>query len=187
MTENIQTAPILTVTWDTVIGSRHVGYDPDSGPEVEPVSLGEMVVAGIVDRLTGDIKRDADSYRDAVREARDAANEAVKAEAAALVKRALAEGVQRTNTWGEPQGEKVTLRDLILDEIRKYLDEKPPRPGYSERERPGGFVELLRHEVAAGMQRELAEEIKAARAQVAAKVRERAAELIGDVVKAQTR
>lgn len=187
MSENTQTTPILTVTWDTVIGARHVGYDPDSGPEVEPVSLGEMVVAGIVERLVADMKRDATDYRDAVREAREAAREAVTNEAGALVKKALTEGVQRTNTWGEAQGEKVTLRDLILDEIRKYLDEKPPRPGYSERERPGGFAELLRHEVTAGMQKELAEEIKAARAQVAAKVRERAAELIGDVVKAQTR
>lgn len=186
---NPEPQPILTVTWDTVIGARPGHSDPGDVPTYDPVSLGDAVVEEIAARLTKEIKRDSREgrYLSAVQEARAAAVEAVKTEAAAVVREALAEGVQLTDTWGQPQGPRVSLRDLILDEVRKYLAEKPPRPGYGDRERPGGFAELLRTAVTDGLRKELADEIKAARAEVAAKVRERAAEILGDVVKAQVR
>ncbi len=184
MTENIQTAPILTVTWDTVIGSRHVGYDPDSGPEVEPVSLGEMVVAGVVERLVAEIKRDADGfgYRGAVTAAREAASAAVQEQASTLVSEALSGEIRRTNTYGEPTGEPTTLRDLIRADVAKYLNEKVPERGYGG-DRRGGFRELLQHEVDEAMNKELRAAIREAREQVVVKVQEKAAQLIGEAVK----
>lgn len=178
-------APILTVTWDTVIGSRNVGWDPATGPESEPVALGDLVVNGLVDRLTAEIKSDAEPYRGAVSVAREAIAAAAKDEATALVREALSGRIQRTDNWGDPQGEPTTLRDLIRGEIQAFLGEKPPRPGYNDT--PGPFRQLLKVEVQDALAKELREEIRAARAQVAAAVRERAAEILGDVVKRETR
>lgn len=181
--QNPGNTPILTVTWDTVIGARHVGYDPDSGPEVEPVSLGEMVVAGLVERLLVEIKRDSSTgYRGAVEAARDAASGATAAEATALVREALAGEIRQTNHYGEPKGEPTTLRDLIRADIAKYLNEKVPERGYGG-DRRGGFRELLQHEVDEAMNKELRAAIREAREQVVVKVQEKAAQLIGEAVK----
>ncbi len=184
MTENIQTTPILTVTWDTVIGSRHVGHDPDSGPEVEPVSLGEMVVAGLVERLIVEIKRDVDQgrWRGAVTEARTAAAEAIQAEATVIVRDALHGEFQPTNQYGERTSQVTTLRDLIRADVAKYLNEKVPERGYGG-DRRGGFRELLQHEVDEAMNKELRAAIREAREQVVVKVQDKAAQLIGEAVK----
>lgn len=189
-TSEPQHAPILTVTWDTVIGSRMTDSGSyDEPPAYEPVNLGELVVAGLVDRLAGDIKRDADSgrYHSAVTEARGAATEAIKAEATSMVRDALTGTFQPMNQWGEKNGQPTTLRDLVMTEVQKFLDEKPPRNGYNDRERPGGLRELLRHEVAELMRKELKAEIDKAKALVRNEVAAKAAELFGDVVKSATR
>jgi hypothetical protein len=172
--------PILTVTWDTVIGARTTGYGgPDEPPEVEPIDLGSLVVEHISRTLIEEVRRDIRT------EVVKAVSPAIKAEVTAVVREALAGTVQRTNSWGQAEGEPATLRDLILAEVTAWLGEKPPRSGYNDREREGGFRALLRHEVTEALRNDLRETITAARADVAAKVRDSAAEIIGSVVKAQ--
>lgn len=194
MTEQPQTTPILTVTWDTVIGARPVGErEHDTGyQDYEEISLGDAVVNALAAQLGARVDKDADEIRrEARRRMADEVSrirvEVIREEITAAVRRQLAKPIQKTNTWGEPQGETTTLNDLILAEVNAFLSEKPARPGYSDRERPGGLVVLLREEVGKALAAELKAEIEKARAAVRAEVAKKAGELFGDVVKQATR
>lgn len=45
---------------------------------------------------------------------------------------AFSQPIQRTTRWGETEGEPTTIREIIRQEIEKYLDSaKASRPGYS--------------------------------------------------------
>lgn len=175
MNETPTTAPILTVTWDTVIGSRCTdpgGYDEP--PAYEPVSLGEAVVSEIASQLIEEVRRDIRS------EVLQAVKPTIQAEIVEIVREALKSDIRRINQWGEAQGELTTLRDLLADDVKAYLAEPARRDRYDERK--GGFRELLRAEVDEAMRKELREEITAARATVAQQVKERAGQLFGEAV-----
>ncbi|MEV1294476.1 hypothetical protein [Pseudonocardia sp. NPDC049635] len=185
-------APVLTVTWDTIIGARHVGHDPDTGPEVEPFALGDAVTEALARQLRDEMERSMRSdLTDVLRDIRDEVRTAAREQAQAMVREALTGEVRRTNHWGEPVdgGETRTLRDLIQDDVKAFLSE----PDHSrdrfprDQERKGGFRELLREEVHDALRKELRESIQAAREQVAQVVRDNAAQLIGDAVKGETR
>lgn len=180
MTDQPTTEPILTVTWDTVIGQvpNRDRYDED-GPAYEPVSLGDAVVDAIVHRLIGEIRND---IRKSVLAA---VTPVVQAEIGSVVREALAAGIRKTNTWGEPQGETQTLRELLAAQVNEYLSEVPRenRNGYSGAgPRPGGFRELVSREIDDAMSKDLRQTIVEARADVAKKVRTKAAEMIGSIV-----
>jgi len=172
-------APILTVHWDTVIGARHAGYDPDTGPIAEPVDLGDLVVAHIASTLIAEIRHDIR------KEVRTAIQPAISAEITAIVREELSNKIRKTNTWGEAQGDPLSLRDLIMTEVQAYLNEPIKSQRYDDRARPGGFRELLAKEVDNALTTELRGVITEARTAVAAKVRDSAAEMLGSIVKAQ--
>ncbi len=184
-TENSAPVTLFAVTWDTVIGSREVGYDDETGPQHEGIRLGDMVVDALVDRLARDIKRDGDGLYGAVTKAREAATAASREEAAVLVREALVGEIRPTNHYGEPKGEPTTLRDLIRADIQAYLGEPERRSSYDERK--GGFRALVREEVNTALTNELRDVMRDARAQAAAVVKERASGLIASVLEAEAK
>jgi hypothetical protein len=180
MAEQPQTAPILTVTWDTVIGARPLsGGSYEEPPEYEPVNLGDAVVAQIVERLIGEIRKD---IRKTVLAA---VQPAVEAEVGAIVRETLTGQIRRRNRWGEVEGDPTTLRDMLADDVANYLNE--PAKHWSSDERKGGFRQLLRAVVDETLSRELRKEVETAKAAVRAQVAAKAAEVFGDVVKQATR
>lgn len=179
-------APVLTVTWDTVIGARHTGYDPDTGPEVEPFALGDAVVEALARQLRDEVQRSMRSdLADVLRDVRDEVRTAAREEAGVMVRDALAGEITPTNVWGEKKGETKTLRDLIREDVQAFLAEPlVARDGFGpDRTRKGGFRELVQAEVQEALRKELRETIQAARTQVAQVVRDNAAQLLGDAVK----
>ena len=75
MTDAPVPTPVLTITWDTAITELAVGgYDPEAGPDVQPVSLGEMVVEAIAAQYTEQLRSDANEWYDRVAEVRRAAH-----------------------------------------------------------------------------------------------------------------
>ena len=187
------TEPLLTVTWDTVIGSRMTDSGTyDCPPDYEPVSLGGEVISALADRLYHQVQADADRIRRSAlerlaEEVEQMRTAAVTEEVTRIVRETLASEIQQTDNYGRPRGEPKVLIDLIREDVQAYLDERVPRQGYGDRERPGGFRSLLKHEVDEALTKELRETIRAARADVAAKVKDRAAEIVGSVVKADIR
>lgn len=180
MSDQPQTAPILTVTWDTVIGARPLsGGSYEEPPEYEPVNLGDAVVAQIVERLIGEVRKD---IRKTVLAA---VQSAIEAEVSAVVREVLTGEIRRTNRWGEKQGDPTTLRDMLADDVANYLNE--PAKNWRSDERKGGFRALLRDTVDETLSRELRTEVEHAKAAVRAQVAAKAAEVFGDVVKQATR
>ena len=179
MTEQPQTAPILTVTWDTVIGQRATGGSFDEPPEYEPVSLGDAVVEQIVQRLIGEIRKD---IRASVKAA---LQPTIDAETTTIVREVLTGEIRRTDRWGQTQGEPTTLRDMLADDIANYLNE--PAKAWRSDERKNGFRALLRDTVDETLGRELRTEVDKAKQAVRAQVAAKAAEVFGDVVKQATR
>jgi hypothetical protein len=187
------TAPILTVTWDTVIGARQTDSgDYDEPPAYEPVSLGEAVTDALAAQLRSQIDKQAEeirlrAYREMSQHIADVRTEVIREQVTAMVREQLTKPIQKTNSWGEATGDPTTLTDLITKEVRDYLQEKAPRRGYSDREREGGLLQLLRVAVTDAMQKELKAEIEKARAAVRAEVAAKAGEMFGDVLKQATR
>lgn len=195
MSDQPQTAPILTVTWDTVIGTRAVGeQEHDTGyQDYEDISLGDAVVNALASQLQATVRRDAEQIRQqALRDLRNNIDKVVtqvaREEIQAIVREVLAGEIRQTNEWGETRGESASLRTLMVKLAKEYLTE-PTVNQYGNRAdaHKGGLRELLRTEVDEALTKELRAAVAEGRALVAEKVRDRAAELFGDVVKQATR
>lgn len=100
---------------------------------------------------------------------------------APAVKAALAEGVQRTDTYGAPTGPKVTLRQVIVDEAVKALARKVEvRDNYGRSE--SVIQQVVRDEVQRAVADDLKGVIKVEREKVKAAVRGKAAEILTESV-----
>lgn len=168
---------LLTVSWDTVVGEEwsHSG-DPDDGPEVQPVTIGDQVILALVNRLLEDVRREvkvtikehlADAIRDQVN---------------GIVAETLTGDIRMTNAWGEPIGEPTTLRTMIAKQASEFITAKPVRDIYNDRNKTPTFADLLKVEVTDAMKTDLQDAIIAARKQVAVAVQERAGQLLGEVI-----
>lgn len=181
MTNNDPTAPLLSITWDSVIGSERLGYNPDTDQVDEiPLTLGASVADLIARRLIDGMRRDV---RDMVVQS---VTETIQTEVGAIVREQLDGTIRPTNQWGESQGEPQTLRALLAAEMQRYLAEKPRdnRDGYSgSSPRPGGFRLLLEREIDNALSTELRATIQQARKDVVGKVQTKAAALIAEAIK----
>ena len=192
MPETSTAAPLLTVTWDTVIGSRPTGYsESDTGyVEYEPVNLGDAVTQALASQLMAQVQGDAakirrDALEELRQEIRNVRVEVTREEIREIVREALAGDITPTDPFGYKTGEPTTLRALLRKDVEAYL--KEPTPNRGSYERQGGFRELLKEEVDKALSKELRDTIREARKDVAARVKDKAAEIIGAVVQAETR
>lgn len=88
--------------------------------------------------------------------------------------------IQKTNTYGEPYGEPVTLREVVVEEARRILKGAGSN-SLSDRDKPLAR-QLINQMVVKELRAELADAIKAEREKVVAAVREQAAQLITEAV-----
>lgn len=172
------TAPVLTITWDSVIGTEQLGYNPETGEVDEiPLTLGASVADIIARRLIDGMRSDV---RTAVLQA---VTDTIQAEVLNIVREQLATPLRKTNRWGEPEGQTQTLRELLAEDVKSYLTEKvPDRHSYNDVRR-GGFRELLKHEVDDALTKDLRDVITEARKQVVGQVQKKAAALIAEAIK----
>lgn len=97
------------------------------------------------------------------------------------VEMALAEGVQRTDNYGDPRGEKVPLRTVIVEEAQKALGKKiEVRDNYGRSE--SVIQQIIRDEVQRALAEDLKEIVKAEREKVVKAVRDEAAAIITESV-----
>lgn len=133
----------------TTVVTPAEGYE-DDGPYRPPVTLATVIAQEAV-------RQNNDGLRTAVREVR---TELIREALAPIVAAAVAAPVQKTNTYGEPAGSAVTLREVIIDEVKKYLDE--PADNY-HRNRGSRFKVALRDEVDKAFRAEMRAELAGAR------------------------
>jgi hypothetical protein len=147
----------------------------DNGYDEAPTTLGDLVVAEIARQF---IK--SDDWPSTQRQITTIRDEEIRALVLPMIADAVAKPIQRTNHFGEPAGEPVTLRDIVLEEARSLLQ------GLKEtniRGRNEPLVrQLVREMVEKELRKELAEIVKVEGEKVKTAVRNQAAELIAEAV-----
>lgn len=166
-----------------------VNIDVDLAQDVD--ALRSTIVKAIAQQVLYGVSYDEDYEPHSIptqisRELRDVMAKAVRDEAekavGPAVQAALAEGVQLTNQYGEARGDKVPLREVIVDEAKKALGKKIEiRDNYGRSE--SMIQQIVRDEVQRAMADDLKEVIKAEREKVQLAVREQAAAIITESVR----
>lgn len=149
------------ITLDTVVGET-VRFDEDGDPYTDgQVTVADKVAALIVKEA---IKSPSwEPLRERVTSIR---NEMIREAVKPLIREALERPIRRTNAYGERVGAETTLSEIIMDEAKKVFTEV--KDSYSNR-RP--FVaEVVQAEVKKAFQADIQEQVKKARAAVAAEL-----------------
>lgn len=167
---------VSDVDLTSVIGETH-GYDADGEYTGRvPQTLGDAVAAKIAE----DLKRD-ETYKALKRQVMELREAEVRAQLKPIVEAAIAAPVQRTDGYGAPTGEPITLTSLIMAEVQQYLNR---RVGSGYNSPSTTFVQkFVKEAVDNAIKKELAEAIVEEKAKVVATVRAKAAELIADAVR----
>jgi hypothetical protein len=96
-----------------------------------------------------------------------------------MIDQALAEPIQKTNTYGGPIGEAMPLREHIVEIARAALD---TQVGRDYDKKTSLLRAILAEEVERVLRRELGEALAAAKAEVTAAVREQGAAVITETI-----
>lgn len=156
------TVNVTEVALDTVV-AEVFGYDQETG---EPFAMGpgktvaDLVAAQIVDRLVKD-----DRWPSLAEKVREIRSEVIREAIRPSVDEAIAAPVVKTNTWGEATGKPTSLREVVIDEARKLMNEPVDRYAQAK----GTYLtKAVRDEVQAALKAEIAEAVKQVREQVSA-------------------
>lgn len=138
-------------------------------------TVGEMVVTELVARFArsdeyGVLKQRVTVIRD----------EEIRKLLIPSITEAIEGGVQRTNTWGEKYGAPVSLRELVMDEAKKILNQ--PSDSYS-RNKGTVLEQTVRAQVKAAFEAEVAQAVKDVREAVAAEFGSTVAEAVTAAVR----
>lgn len=152
----------------------------DDGEDYErSVTIADLVAEKIADRLVADNT----GYYDDLRKRVDRRiNELVRDRVAPMIDEAMAKPVRKTNTYGEPTGVETTMRELIIDAARTWL-EKSSGDSF-DRTRQSQAQKLVKEAVGSALTKELSTVIAAEREKVVAAVRAQAADIIARSVAA---
>lgn len=86
------------------------GEEGDSGPEA-------MIISACADKVL------ADANKDLVQKVIASASKQVDAQVTTIVTEVIASGLHITNHYGEPTGEKQTMREVVAARVEKFLRE----------------------------------------------------------------
>lgn len=165
------------VSLNTIVAEA-VGYDENSGDLYEKggVTVAHLVASMVVDRLVQDRDRWYEMSRTVTEIKRDVIREAVLP----MVEKAIAEPIQKTSVYGDPIGDPVTLREVIVDEARKLVNK--PAEQYS---RSGQTIlqKVVAEEVRAAFGEEIKDAVKQAREQVAGEIGQQVAAAVANAMK----
>lgn len=144
----------------------------------EPEELKEQVVQALAARLYNDMKHDV---RD---EAKQRASTQIDAEVSGLVADVLSAKFVPVNKWGERVGEETTLRDMVIEKLTNFWEQRvdgkgePTHDRYRTQTRAEWMIgNLITPEIKRQVEQELAkvwnDEIKALRATLMAWIEQR--------------
>lgn len=99
-----------------------------------------------------------------VRELRD---EEIRAAIRVHIADAMAEPIVRSTPWGEAKGEPISIRELIREELEKFLSAKAStRDSYNRNDGPSSLGQMIAEQTRDVMTKELMESVKAAKAEI---------------------
>lgn len=111
--------PVIKVTIDELTMDSIVGpvYDGDEWVGNRG-TLGREVALLVAERIAGG---KTEEYAALVRRATAVRDEELRARLVPLIEQGLSASFQRTTHYGEPAGPQVTMREIIMDELKKAL------------------------------------------------------------------
>jgi len=155
------TVTVDEVTLDTVVADG-IRYNEDGEPYRTidgQATIADLVAAQITERLSKE-----DAWGGLRKRASEIRAEAIREAVRPQIEEAIAKPIQKTNSYGEPVGEPTTLRELIIDEARKAVNE--PVDKYA-RDKGTFLTQAVKREIQAALSAEIADAVKQARQQVA--------------------
>jgi hypothetical protein len=147
--------------------------DPDESPSPTG-TIQEAIVAEVAQQVRieiGDVERLA--IAEVHKEIRETRLDVIRDRLDEEIATALAEPIRKTNIYGEPTGPETTLKQLVIEEVRDYLEEKVG-DRYSSSNRVTRAQQFIQEEVDKVVTRELRAEM--------AKAKEAAVEVVRGAV-----
>lgn len=167
----------LTLDLDHSLRSFH-GFDRDGEAVAGPTTVEELVVIAAADRLIErQMARGSRPLANMIDEVR---TEEIRARVVPMVEAALAGPVQRTDTWGAPNGAPTTIPELVAGQVSEYLTR--PLPGRRSDDRRTSLQTFIADEVEKAVTGELRAALDEAKATVRQAVVAQAAEVIQETI-----
>jgi hypothetical protein len=171
----------ITATIHLTPGYSHVD---DEGNGSSPVTIQDAIVyeAARIALKRGDWdSTDAEGrrrLRDRITAIRD---EEIRAYITPMIREAMNSTLQKTNEYGEPRGEPVSVTAVIMDEVRKALTINSNSTYRNER---SALTNVMREHIDVVITRELKAEVDAAKALVTKAIQDQGAKFLADAVTA---
>jgi hypothetical protein len=173
----------ITATINLNAGYQHVD---DEGNGRGPVSIQDAIVheAARLALKRGDWdSTDAEGRRHLRERIAAIRDEEIRALITPMIREAVAGPVQKTNEYGEPRGEPVSMTAVIMDEVRKALTIQPNSTYRNER---SALTNVMREHIDTVITRELKAEVDAAKAKVVKAIQDQGAKFLAETVASMT-
>jgi len=144
------------------------GRDSDGEP-YGSATLQDLIIEAAANKLVGNDYEMKKELRAKVSRQFD---DAIQGKVEALVAEVFDAPIQRTTSWGEAQGDPVTVKELIREYIEKFLKGKAGRDGYNRD--PQNLGDMISDAVRTAMTTDLKKTVDEAKKQVHQKVTEAA-------------
>lgn len=143
------------------------------------------VSEAIVQECARRLLQQYDLTDDVRRRMKQVTGEEIKAAVQPLIKAALDEGFQPTDSFGSPKGDPTTLRDMIVQEAKRDLGASK-QPGYHGSKQTL-LEEIVGREVERAVREDLKQAMDDARKQVRAAVEKNGAEILAQTIERMAR
>ncbi|KKN74322.1 hypothetical protein LCGC14_0391230 [marine sediment metagenome] len=144
-------------------------------------TAGDQVLAMAASQLLEQLGRD-EALSNLRAKASNIRDEMIRERFAPLLETALDAAVQRTDAFGQTKGEPTTFREVVVEQIQKFLTEKRYDNRVGHTSQRTAVQEFIEESVDRVVKRELTAEITEAREQVAAAVRDQGAAVIQETI-----
>ncbi len=166
----------------------NAGYQnmDDEGNASGPVSIRDAIIheAARLALKRGDWdSTDAEGRRHLRERIAAIRDEEIRALVTPLIREAMTGSVQKTNEYGEPRGEPVSMTAVIMDEVRKALTINPNSTYRNER---SALTNVMREHIDTVITRELMTEVNAAKSKVVKAIQDQGAKFIAETVASMT-
>lgn len=149
----------------------------EDGDRVPGGTLGDAIARQLVEKFSrSDLYH---GFRERVQSIRD---EEIRAQLAPAIAEALANPIRRTNSYGEQTGPDTTLREVIVDEARKWLSSKAD-DRYGSNSSETNLQKMIREAVRDAFTNEIADAVTAAREAVTVQLGQDIGDRISGVVR----
>jgi hypothetical protein len=166
------------VTLASIIGETAV-WDDDSEMHVtQPRTLGDQIAAQVIDRIV----KQSDRWENLQRRINDIRTEMIRELLQPVIEEALTTPFRKTSSYGEPTGEPVTLRSVIMADAQRMLTHYESDYG---RQKLTVMQALVRKEVEAAFASEVRDAVKQAREQVSTEIGQMVASAVQAGLKAR--